>query len=147
MRYATVCSCKECGDRNDCCDKHVFVRMQCSKFFHLFVCKCLRVFKAQDGCTALISAAGDGHIECVRLLIEAGANKEAKDKVRVTRVCQFEMQWRAGFSYTISSCFTSHLRKAHALISFICLNFRVCRCSVCTERRNCTDVGRVVWSY
>ena len=31
-------------------------------------------FQTQNGCTALISAAELGHIDCVRLLVEAGAD-------------------------------------------------------------------------
>ncbi len=40
---------------------------------------------SQDGYTALISAAAYGHADCVRLLIDAGANKEAKNGVRASR--------------------------------------------------------------
>ena len=40
-------------------------------------------FDSQDGWTALIWAAWNGHTECVRLLIDAGADKDAKDQVRV----------------------------------------------------------------
>jgi ankyrin repeat protein len=32
----------------------------------------------QDGCTALIRAADYGHTDCVRLLLEAGADLEAE---------------------------------------------------------------------
>ena len=39
----------------------------------------------QRGWTALIMAAKTGHTDCVRLLIDAGADKEAKDLVRVGR--------------------------------------------------------------
>jgi ankyrin repeat protein len=38
---------------------------------------------AQGGYTALIWAAIIGHEDCVRLLLDAGANKEAKNKVCV----------------------------------------------------------------
>jgi hypothetical protein len=34
--------------------------------------------------TALMMAARDGHANCVRLLVDAGADKDAKDKVRVS---------------------------------------------------------------
>ncbi len=55
---------------------------------------------AQNGYTALIWAARDGKPDCVRLLLDAGVNKDAKDKVsgdrlrsgRITvcaRVCVF----------------------------------------------------------
>ena len=36
----------------------------------------------QTGRTALLAAAEAGHTDCVRLLLEAGADTEAKDKVR-----------------------------------------------------------------
>ncbi len=39
-------------------------------------------FGSQDGYTALIEAAWEGHAGCVRLLIDAGADKEAKNNVR-----------------------------------------------------------------
>ncbi len=38
-----------------------------------------------DGHTALILAAQNGHAECVRLLIDAGADKEAAGRVRIGR--------------------------------------------------------------
>ncbi len=37
---------------------------------------------AQDGFTALIFAARKGSMNCVRLLLDAGADKEAKCNVR-----------------------------------------------------------------
>ena len=37
---------------------------------------------AQFGFTALIGAAGGGHSDCVRLLLDAGADKNATDEVR-----------------------------------------------------------------
>ena len=42
-------------------------------------------FDSQDGNTALILAAEQGHADCLRLLIDAGADKDAKDRVRVGR--------------------------------------------------------------
>ena len=36
----------------------------------------------QDGDSALIHAVRGGHTDCVRLLVEAGADKETKDSVR-----------------------------------------------------------------
>ena len=38
---------------------------------------------AQNGKTALIQAALTGKADCVRILLDAGADKEAKDTVRV----------------------------------------------------------------
>ncbi len=40
--------------------------------------------RAQSGSTALILAAGSGHADCARLLLDAGADKEATDKVRAS---------------------------------------------------------------
>ncbi len=37
---------------------------------------------AQGGNTALIWAGYKGHADCARLLLDAGADKNAKDKVR-----------------------------------------------------------------
>ena len=39
---------------------------------------------AQWGRTALIHAAELGHLDCARLLLDAGAVKEAKDNVRAS---------------------------------------------------------------
>ncbi len=38
--------------------------------------------RAQDGDTALISAAKNGHVDCARLLLNAGVDKNAKNLVR-----------------------------------------------------------------
>jgi ankyrin repeat protein len=37
---------------------------------------------AQNGATALISAAEKGHTDCVRQLLQSGADKNAADQVR-----------------------------------------------------------------
>lgn len=37
--------------------------------------------KSQDGWTALIRAASEGHTDCVRMLVECGADMDAKDMV------------------------------------------------------------------
>jgi ankyrin repeat protein len=42
----------------------------------------IRKRTTQGGETALICAAYEGHIDCVRLLVEAGADKNAKSNVR-----------------------------------------------------------------
>ena len=39
--------------------------------------------EAQEGYTALIAAAHQGHTDCLRILMDGGAHKEADDKVRV----------------------------------------------------------------
>jgi hypothetical protein len=57
-------------------------------FLWYFLGNALRIFGArvfvevnsQIRCTALIAAAESGHTHCVRALLEAGADKEAKDK-------------------------------------------------------------------
>ncbi len=38
---------------------------------------------SQDGFTALMFAARAGHVDCVRLLIDFGADKDATNEVRV----------------------------------------------------------------
>ena len=47
----------------------------------------LMCFCLQDNWTALHFAAKEGHVACVRELLEAGANTEAKDMVSVLREC------------------------------------------------------------
>ena len=44
-----------------------------------------RAARAQCGFTALIDAAYHGHADCARLLLTAGADKEAKTMVRASR--------------------------------------------------------------
>ncbi len=39
-------------------------------------------FQTQEGYTALMSAAFYGRMDCLRLLLEGGSDKEAKDNVR-----------------------------------------------------------------
>jgi ankyrin repeat protein len=39
----------------------------------------------QDGCTPLFITALVGHVEVAQVLIQAGANREAKNKVRAKR--------------------------------------------------------------
>jgi ankyrin repeat protein len=52
----------------------------------------LRVhFKPQDGTTALMFAAQRGHAECVRILLQSGANKEAKNQVRLIDTVLFKL--------------------------------------------------------
>jgi hypothetical protein len=47
---------------------------------------------AQNGWTALIHAVKSGHADCVRLLLETGADKKAKDRVRVIRAAVSAME-------------------------------------------------------
>ncbi len=44
-------------------------------------CDVVYLLEIQDGDTALICAASNGHTECMRLLVEAGADKDAKSTV------------------------------------------------------------------
>jgi hypothetical protein len=37
---------------------------------------------SQDGLTSLVIAGEHGHVDCVRLLIDSEADKDAKDQVR-----------------------------------------------------------------
>jgi hypothetical protein len=57
-----------------------FVSVPCSMAVALCLCGCN--FDWQRGNTALIYAAQYGRVDCVRLLIDAGADKDAKDNVR-----------------------------------------------------------------
>jgi ankyrin repeat protein len=41
---------------------------------------------SQDGWTALIRAAAEGRADCARLLIDASADKEARNNVRANRL-------------------------------------------------------------
>ena len=54
-------------------------------FLTLFLLSALCHFQTQYGCTAMIAAAHAGHTECVRLLLDAGADKNAKACVRGLR--------------------------------------------------------------
>jgi ankyrin repeat protein len=40
--------------------------------------------RSQNGFTALICAAENGHADCARLLLDAGADKEVKNLVRAS---------------------------------------------------------------
>jgi hypothetical protein len=42
----------------------------------------------QDGSTSLILSVMNGHVECMRLLLDAGADKNAINAVRVSRICR-----------------------------------------------------------
>ncbi len=46
---------------------------------------------SQRGSTALMDAAWSGHANCVRVLIDAGADTDAKNEVRVGR-CFVDVQ-------------------------------------------------------
>ena len=50
---------------------------------------------AQNGSTALIDAARNGHADSVRLLLDAGANKDATDKVCID--CCFSHAFTRGY--------------------------------------------------
>jgi hypothetical protein len=57
------------------------------KEMFLFGCDCWRAIAAQlyatrDENTALLHAVEENHTDCLRLLLESGANIEAKDHVR-----------------------------------------------------------------
>ncbi len=60
------------------CDHHAFVMVVA-----IFLGCGRSNVNLQFGYTALIWAAQKGHTDCVRLLIDTGANKEAKESVRV----------------------------------------------------------------
>jgi ankyrin repeat protein len=59
----------------------------------------------QDGFTALICAVTDGHADCVRLLLDAGANKKVKNKVRDCSATTDWNEWRPAVVFLGSQCF------------------------------------------
>jgi ankyrin repeat protein len=71
---------------------HSFCSSRCGFGVCLLVCLCavragrrrrhIGTLTAQNGQNALIRAAMGGHTDCVRLLLDAGADKNAKTKVR-----------------------------------------------------------------
>jgi ankyrin repeat protein len=68
---------------------------------------------SQSGWTALINAGYMGHAECVRLLIDAGANKDARNNVR--RRCLICVSRLSHFSYEL--CFYLLVTICNFLIS------------------------------
>ena len=45
----------------------------------------------QKGRTAMIQASEEGHADCVHLLVDCGADKDAKDDVHVAIICSFSV--------------------------------------------------------
>ena len=72
---------------------HVACCMIVSPCFYVCLCEldfeCLKncKFLTQDGFTALTFAVESDRLDCARLLLEAGANTEAKDRVRIIIYC------------------------------------------------------------
>ena len=59
---------------------------------------------AQWGWTALIGAAIECHVNCARLLLDAGADKDAKDNVRVPSAASVDGRQCSGFWNTHGVC-------------------------------------------
>ncbi len=56
--------------------------------------------RAQYGRTALIYAAMEGHADCARLLLDAGADKNAANNVRASAGCGWAVREMSGvFSF------------------------------------------------
>ncbi len=86
--------------------------------------------RAQNGCTALILAAGQGHADCARLLLDAGADKEAKMNVRRGVVEYIPCFFRFTIFFGGSECEndTAFARTClHCMIARMSFD-RVCRC-------------------
>ena len=73
---------------------------------------------SESGQTALLLAAGSGHTECVRLLIDAGADKNAKNNVR----CR-SLLFQGVFSFILSMIFLFS-----TLLFFCNISSSFCRC-------------------
>ncbi len=94
---------------------------------------------AQDGWTALMYAARVNHSDCVRLLLDAGADTNVKDKARWVgrprrRLRAFERIVNSGFLKVIL-CFT-YLVLANLILCWFTCNFRDSFAMNCTEGQN-----------
>ena len=90
-------NCKYIGTRLDSVSSARQVAIELTCFVYMLCCAVQAAavrwrwlytdgkFESQNGSTALMYAAVYGHTDCVRLLIDAGADKDAKDWVRVGR--------------------------------------------------------------
>jgi hypothetical protein len=86
---------------------------------------------AQHNKSALISAARNGHADCVRLLLDAGADKEVTEHVRVSvsvsaRVCDC-VYWLGVLGWVMVCMGHMHIfdHKAHFILYFIFSNDRI----------------------
>ena len=86
------------------------------------VCVCVRsahvgtLMRAQGGRTALIGTAASGHADCARLLLDAGADTNAKNPVRasagwVALGGVVEMDWCVRRHAVCISVFRSYFRR------------------------------------
>ncbi len=83
----------------------IFAGFNCRRWCGVLVSFCL----AQHGSTALMYASQGGHLDCVRLLVDAGADKDAEDNVRDAI---FKFEWNAlvymhicgRFSFDVNDC-------------------------------------------
>ena len=78
-------------------------------------CVCVWLVKSQQGYTALIRAAKHGRAECVRLLLVAGADKDAMTNVRF--ICH---------SVSSTIVFTNIYRFHHGLFLIFVVNLIAC---------------------
>ncbi len=63
------------------CSVSIFVLFLCF-IYCIWLTFAALIPRVQDGCTALMHAAAKGHTECVRLLLDDGADKNAQSNVR-----------------------------------------------------------------
>ena len=56
----------------------------------------MRVWALQYGDTALIMASHNGHVEAMALLLDRGADLEAKNRVRAAAMCDAAQQAASG---------------------------------------------------
>ena len=73
--------------------------------------------RAQFGATALMRAADNGRADCMRLLLDAGADKNAKDRVRAMRCVRMD-RWRVGQMLIIDGVCCGEECHLHFLFNF-----------------------------
>jgi hypothetical protein len=71
---------------------------------HHFVYVSATVDFNQFGSTTLLMAAAKGHAQCVRLLVQSGANMDAKDRVRIVNLLRAS-SGRVGLQKSDDDCF------------------------------------------
>ena len=95
---------------------------------------------AQDGRTALLWAASEGHLDCARLLLNAGADKDIVNNVRgrseasndvlfcLRPVCQSQVRMLGNVIFFFLSVFCLHLELFLSSNVNAILIYKICLC-------------------